>query len=1059
MNTNFKAILVIALLFVMSVIVMAQSTVTGAIGGTVTDPNKKVVPNAAVMVSNIDTNKEATVATDAEGRFQIMALQPGNYILKVSVPGFNPFQVNKIVVEVGRITTVGASLAGAGPDYAVTISNTPTINTAQQDFSTNINQTSINELPINGRRWSNFALGTPTAAPDGFNVSFRGISGVQNNNTIDGGDNNQAIFSEERGRIRIAYAIGLDSIREFQINSSNYSAEYGRAAGGVINAVTKSGTNNFHGSAFYYIRDNKWGARNPRGFQTVLINSVLNTVPLKPVDQRQQFGGTIGGPVAKNRLFFFFSYDQQKRNFPAIATTINPAFFTTVDRGTTGAGLKAPNRLLTDAQIDSTVAFLTSLTGELARRGDQTIYLPKIDWHITDKHTFTATYNRLRWNSPGGMQIGTILFNGRQSSADDFVNVDWLNLRLISTLNSRLINEARFYYGRDNEFDLSKTPAPGEPTTGPHGKPPEISIGGGLIFGKLSFLERRAYPDEKRWQYADTITQTRGTHTIKFGLDFNRVNDLMDNLNTEEGQYTYSTINDFIMDYVNFTTNGALRAASRVCSGSTRLAGQCYTGNFRQAFGPSAFRFQTNDYNFFVQDGYRVAPRLTLNLGLRYEHEQLPAPQIRNQLANLSGLAFGPEQTGRFPSDKNNFGPRLGFAYDLKGNGKMVIRGGYGIYYGRIINSTIYSAIINTGVAESQRIFQINVASTPAIAPIFPSTLAGPTGTTAAPNIVVFDPKMQAPLIHEADFVFERLIATNTVLSVAYILSPGRDLPTFIDFNLPAPTTRIYSVVGGDFNGQTVTVPFFASPRPDARFGGITVIQSRIRSKYNALVLQANRRLTKGLQFNTTYAFAKGTDNGQNSSTSGTFSNTNNPFNPLDLSFDQAPTNFDIRHKFSAAFIWSPKFSASDHGVARALFNGFTFAPVFVAVSGTPFTAVTGGAPAGGVSGGITGAGSVFNRVPLFPRNFFRQPRVWNLDMRISRRFHLTEKLKLEVLADAFNLFNRTQVTGVNTRLYIVGGGATTSTLTFDPAFGTISETGNTSARERQIQLAVRFQF
>src|ERR1700738_3561136 len=157
-------------------------------------------------------------------------------------------------------------------------------------------------------------MATPPTAPDGaFGlVSFRGISNLLNNNTVDGGDNNQAFFSEERGRTRISYVIGLDSIREFQVNASNYSAEYGRAAGGVVNAVTKSGTNQFHGSAFYYLRDSNWGARNPRGFQNILSNGVSSVVPLKPVDNRHQFGGTVGGPIVKNRLLFFFSYDQQK---------------------------------------------------------------------------------------------------------------------------------------------------------------------------------------------------------------------------------------------------------------------------------------------------------------------------------------------------------------------------------------------------------------------------------------------------------------------------------------------------------------------------------------------------------------------------------------------------------------------------------------------------------------------------------------------------------------------------------------------------------------------------
>src|SRR5204863_551508 len=209
----------------------------------------------------------------------------------------------------------------------------PVINTSQQDFSSNINQTSINELPINGRRWSNFAILTPGAVPDGtFGlISFRGISGLLNNNTVDGGDNNQAFFAEERGRTRISYSVSQSAIREFQVNTSSYSAEYGRSAGGVVNAVTKSGTNEFHGDAFYFQRNNKWGARNPRSFITQNIGGIFTPVAFKPVDVRHQFGGTIGGPIKKDKAFFFFIYDAQRRNFPGVSTFTALAFLNRAD--------------------------------------------------------------------------------------------------------------------------------------------------------------------------------------------------------------------------------------------------------------------------------------------------------------------------------------------------------------------------------------------------------------------------------------------------------------------------------------------------------------------------------------------------------------------------------------------------------------------------------------------------------------------------------------------------------------------------------------------------------
>src|SRR6267142_4740823 len=321
----------------LSAIATAQSTTTGAIGGVVTNPNREVVQGAAVTVVNTETNKEDSATTDDQGRFKIVNLRPGSYKVTINGSGFSAYTQENVTVEVGRETTLEAALSiGAVTGTVEVTSEAPVINNTQQDFSTNINQVSLNNLPTNGRRWSNLAILTPGATPDGsFGlISFRGISGLLNNSTIDGGDNNQAFFSEERGRTRIGYVISQAAIREYQVNTSNYSAEYGRSAGGVINAVTKSGTNEFHGSAFVFDRNNKWGARNPRSTVNQVVNGVNTPVAYKAKDVRYQFGGTIGGPIVKDKAFFFFSYDQQKRNFPGVSVFSSPSYLSTVNTAT-----------------------------------------------------------------------------------------------------------------------------------------------------------------------------------------------------------------------------------------------------------------------------------------------------------------------------------------------------------------------------------------------------------------------------------------------------------------------------------------------------------------------------------------------------------------------------------------------------------------------------------------------------------------------------------------------------------------------------------------------------
>jgi outer membrane receptor protein involved in Fe transport len=1099
MSKIFRLTLIACLMLSMSALAFAQSTVTGAIGGVITNPNKEVVPGAAIAVRNTETNKEDAATSDDEGRFRVTNLNPGIYAVTINATGFGAFTQDAVVVEVGRVTSLDVPLSIAGQTATVQVqSEAPVINTTQQDFSTNINQTSINELPINGRRWSNFALLTPGAVPDGtFGlISFRGISGLLNNNTVDGGDNNQAFFAEERGRTRISYSISQAAIREFQVNTSSYSAEYGRSAGGVVNAVTKSGTNEFHGSGFYYQRNNKWGARNPLAFNSVPINGIFTQVGIKPTDVRHQFGGAIGGPIVKNKAFFFFSYDQQKRNFPGLARFISGNFLNTADRCLLTAGLNTlvstatcpglasgtrgtpalnnpltVGKGLTGAQVDNALNFLNSLSGEVPRRGDQTLYFPKVDWNITSNNTFTATYNRLRWASPAGIQSQATNTRAKDNFGDDFVQTDSLNLRLASTLSNTLVNEFRFQYSRDNEFEFSQAPLPGEPTNSVNGRSPQVFIANGFTFGIPEFLERTSYPDERRKQFADTVTYTAGNHTIKWGGDVNFVKDIINSLRFSGGEFNYTGnttlgfnggLNDFIIDYTNFLNNNTL-AATTPCYSSTRTRGKCYGGAFNQGLGVLGLTMNTTDYNLFVQDDWRASSRLTLNLGLRYEYQKNP----RAISANVNSAL---PQTANSVNDRNNFGPRVGFALDVNGDGKTSIRGGYGIYYGRVINSTVYNALVNTGAGADVAQRQTSLFATSATAPIFPNLISA--GALTAPAVQYFSPTFQLPQIHQVDFVVERQITSNTVVSASYLFSYGNSLPNFVDINLNPPTRFAgFTAVGGPFDGQTWQIPLFTGNRPAPNFGQITEIRSNVYSKYNALVLQANRRLTHGLQFQINYTLSRAQDNGQTSVTGTT---NNAPFNAFDQSTENGPSAFDRPHKFVASVVYNTNFaSLRDNRVGRALFNGWTIAPIFNAFSGQRYSPTVSGTvnpinnfglPTGTVTqgGGLNGSnGSA--RFTLVPRNFYQQRSIQYLDMRLSRRFSITEKTNIEILGEVFNLFNRTQITGVNASIYSVDTTGTAANprpfLNYNTAFGTTTAADSTLFRERQVQFAVRFEF
>ena len=968
----------------------AQSQTEGAIGGSVSDQSKAVVPGVSVTAKNAATNVSSSATSDATGHFTITRLQPGDYAVEFMLSGFGTVNRN-VVVEVGRVTNLDVALGIAGQTETVqVVAEAPVINRESTEVSTNINQASLENLPVSARRWSNFVLGTPGAAPDGtFGlISFRGISGLLNNNTVDGGDNTQAFFAEERGRTRLSYSLSLGAVQEFQVTTSNYSAEYGRAAGGVVNAVTKSGTNKFSGEGFYFIRDNKWGASNPFTTQAQKqADGSFLTVGIKPIDRRQQFGAAAGGPLQTDKAFFFFSYDQQVRNFPGTAVPSNPAAFFAPLSAAELATLAS--RGVSATAANDGLNFLQTLTGTVARTGDQTLLFPKIDVHMSNNSTFALSYNHLRWSSPAGVQSAATVANGVDNWGNDYVSEDWLIGRFSSVHGSRLTNQITFQWGRDFEYETSQDPVPGEPVAAGTNRSPNVSITNpSFSFGKPNFLERRAYPDERRIQVSDTATVVSGTHLMKFGVDINRSHDTLDNLFQEGGVYSYSTRADFISDYE--------------LTQKLNSVGRFYT-SFNQGLGPTAFSFATVDYAAFMQDTWHVKPLLTLSLGLRWEYEQMPSPQIPNPLE---------PRTASFPSDKNNLGPRVGVNWDVTGKGQTILRGGYGIFYGRVINSTISNAITNTGMATGQ--LSLLVLSNQAGAPIYPNLIPNAASSPSKPNIVFFEPNMQNPMIHQFDLIFDQQIMPNTVLSVSYVGSQGRHLPIFIDQNLSAPTTTItYTASGGGPADGLVTVPLFTGTRPNANFNQMTQITGGVNTSYNALVLALNRRFTDGLQVQTSYTYSRATDNGQSSQT---FTTANNVLNPFDLSLEQARSNFDVPQRFSFSAVWQPK----------GMLSGFTFAPVIGASSGSPLTpGVSGNAPpTTKISTGILGDAGT-NRLPSIERNSYRLPKTVSVDLRISRSFPLQGKAKIEALLETFNLFNRINYTSENTTLYTIGGTAT----------------------------------
>jgi len=1010
MRSPFAPLAVAAAMLFAASSTFAQSAATSAIEGIVTDASGGVLPGATVVVKSLETNLSRETVTDAGGRYRVSALPPSRYSVSVTMASFEPAEIGNLTAAVGNTVTVDVKLRVGGLQEQVTVAaQADAIDTSRTDVASVVSQQAIENLPINGRRWENFVLLSPGVTNDGgFGlVSYRGISGLYNNNTVDGVDNNQAFFSEARGRTRASYSISQASIQEFQVGISNFSAEFGRAAGGTVNAVTKSGGNEYKGEAFYFRRQDSFMARDP-------------FASFRPDETRQQFGVAVGGPIKRDKAFFFVTYDGQRRNFPYFVTTSNTTF---LEQTCTAPG------------CDATKAFFRNeMASPIPRKGNNNILLAKVDVSLSPKHMLSMQYNRHRWNAPNGVRTPATTSNASTDNGTDVVRTDFGLLRLSSVLSPRLLNEVRIQVGRDFEAQEPNAPGPG------------TSVSGGFAFGMPDFLPRPRYPDERRYQLLDTLSISAGAHDLKVGVDFNYVREDIINLFQGGGVYSYSSLQNISAD----CPAGAAGCAPLADANTGR-----HYSTFTQAFdlrpglSGNAF-FTTTDYNAFVQDNWRVNRRLTLYLGVRYEYQKLPQPGD----ASVNGIVF----TGnpRFPSttsfhqDKNNFGPRAGFSYDIAGDHRTVVKGGFGLFYGRTSNSVLFTALTNNAVTTATYVFTPSTAG----APQYPATLSGPPTTPGSrPSISTLSPDLEQPEIWMGDLKVERSLGKNVAVSASYLYSKGTKLPVFIDTNLPEPNSQVTYRLGTEDLG---TFPAFRGTRPDTTIGRAIDVQPIADTQYHALVLQARKRFSGGLLLDASYTLSKSTDSGQNSTTFiSTFSNVVNPFNP---SFEQGTSNFDRRHRFVTSFHYAPAFA-----------RGFQIGGVGTFESGLPVTGTISGSLAAGVGAvdtSTTNGSGASNRVPFEERNSFRQKGRSTIDLRMSKTFKLGGRRQIVALWEAFNVLNKTNFTGYSAIRYRVGSSTydaatnlITVNLTEDAGFLTPNAASNTIFGARDMQLGLKFLF
>ncbi len=1016
MNKVFR-LLTAALFAVVSLsgIAIAQTAATGNIEGVVTDTTGAVLPGVTVVVKNSATNVTRELVTDDAGRYRANALQPGLYEITATLGGFQNATFGNLEVNVGQTLAADLKMRAAGVTETVTVTaESPLIDTRRTDVSNVVGETAIENLPINGRRWENFVLLGPGVTNDGnFGlVSYRGISGLYNNNTVDGADNNQAFFSEARGRTRTSYSISQAAIKEFQVGVSNFSAEFGRAAGGTVNAITKSGTNQFRGEGFYFIRVDELQAKDP-------------FVPFKPNEKRQQFGASAGGAVKADKIFWFVNADQQLRDFPYFVRPSQPQTFLNPD-GSAPASCTAVG-------CASTAALYAGLNQFSPREGNNKIVLGKVDFAMSNKHNLTVQYNMHRWDSPNGIQTQPIVNVSPGTNGKDVVKTDFGLFTFNSVLSARWLNEARVQIGRD--FEAQEPNSPG----------PSTVVTGGITLGMPDFLPRPKYPDERRYQFIDNVTWYAGAHSLKTGVDINHVNENLINLFQGGGVYNYPNLNAIAQDCPIGSSGCVPTVGTTADQRHYTTYGQQFDLRGNGLNGDVAFT--TNDYNWFAQDNWRVSNQLTLNLGVRWEYQQFPQPTE----TSVKGVAFTGNPaypaTVTFPQDKNNFGPRVGFTYDINGSHTTVVRGGWGLYYGRSSNSVISSALTN----NAKTFVSYSLTPTnggPAYPNVFP---APPPASAARPMIQYLSPSLERPEINMSEITVDRALGTDITVSASYLHSGGTHLPTFLDTNLNAPNATVEYFVGTTSRG---TFPFFRDARPDPSLNAAIEVADIVESTYNALVLQANKRFNKGLLFSANYTLSKSEDTGQNSTTF--ISNFATMVNPFDNEAEKGPSSFDRRHRFVTSFHYAPEFL---YGIQVGGTGTFE--------SGLPLNpSISGGvvAATGATNTSTTNGSGASNRAPFETRNGYRQSGRKTIDLRLSKQFNLGGRKRVEALWESFNIFNWTNYTSFGTTKYRVASSSydaatnkATVNLTEDTGFALPSAASNTLFGPRDMQIGLKF--
>jgi Carboxypeptidase regulatory-like domain/TonB dependent receptor len=1046
-------------LVILAIPSFTQDSSTGAIRGTVLDSSSARITSASIVLVNDATGLRYQQISDPQGRFSFDLLPPGQYSARVTADGMSPQLSPEITVAIGGVSEISFQLTVAGPAETVTVSAEPKqVETQPQGLSAVIDEHAILSLPLNGRRFTDLCLLTPNAAPDprGQNstangdFSFGGIRGFQTSYLVDGGDNNNAFFAQARGRYRAPYQFSNEVIQEFRVSTNPVSADSGRAGGTVVNVVTKSGSNKFHGNAFYYLRNSLFDARTP-------------SLDFKPTDQQHQFGFTFGGPLRRNRAFFFAGYDQHIFHQPTVVRFINGS---NVVNPLPAAGPATPGDYEPSDQqlVFTTAAQLSQQAGLYPSRLLGNAGFAKLDVTLTPRNAFSLRVNTSRYSGTNNVFLdpsSPLTTYGISDNGIEHVETETATASLTSAFSLHLISHLRAQFSRDWQWSESNS---NQPLT-------RIS---GIIdgFGRSTILPRETR--ERRLHFAETLARDGDRHSWKLGGDALLTTIYNFFPSTFGGEYIFSAIN---VDPFTFQP---------MIGGLTLTPLRAYAHQvphyYVQRLGSAVSHPDSNEYAAFAQDTIRLNDHLGLTLGVRYDVQTF-------SLKNLKSNPLWPD-SGKVPLDLNNFAPRAGLSYSFGDNHPLVARLAYGMFFPRI--PQIYNSAIETDnglTPDSIFLNQTNYYDRQ-VFPQYPYPLVNcdPLAPTCiAPahlaqfvhsDISSFAPNFRTPEIHQSSVTLERELADRVVAGISYTFVHGQNLIRARDVNLPAPSAVEYPIFdpsGSQLLGygevqsfstwqmsQSLTCPYppCINPlsRPTSEFGAVNVFESTGSSVYHGATISLRRRMTHGLYFRIGYTFAHAIDDGQDALVAGRPSTVQNSYSP---SSERSNSVTDQRNRFVFSWIYEPRALNGGQGWLGTISKGWKTSGVVTAGSGRPVNPTV-------IGDGNQDDNSYNDRLPGMRRNSFTGPNYTTTDTRLSRRIYAWHSLKMDFTAESFNLFNRN-----NKRFQLTDDGVQGNAASFQygakqianryyPAYYQLPTNfmrATTSYAPRQLQFALRLSF